>query len=217
VPTHVAPPFATAHFVEKELKTSAMETDSVTLLQETLFRDLTDLARRTDASQAHGHRIDVAAAAAEAADIDYFNQRALCYGRDGDVDNDGADDNIALLGDRGNTMHLDGIGIYYADPIGEALVTGEPFGEDNEKGVFTTIFKVLSAGLFNVIAGLSTGEIYNEERLVAVAVPVIDFDTKLKTGEIGFIPTANQVADFLTVAEDRKHFVRNRTVALGGM
>jgi hypothetical protein len=83
----------------------------------------------------------------------------------------------------------------------------------------------------HVIAGFSTGEMYDEAHLVAVAVPVIDFDTKLTTGEIGFIidaeeageirvsyiPTADQVADFPTAAEDRERFVRNRTVALGGV
>ena len=144
--------------------------------------------------------------------IDCFNQRALRYGRDG------------------NTVHLDGLGICYADPIDEALVTGEPSGGDTETGIFTTIFAVenlaspllstilpivvteLSKGEMHdkavedhVIVGLSTGAMYDEDHLVAVAVLVIDStnaalessehivatlfvdpaDTTPKTGEIG--------------------------------
>jgi hypothetical protein len=40
-----------------------------------------------------------------------------------------------------------------------------------------------------------------------------------EAGEIHvrYIPTADQVADFLTAAEDRERFIRNRTIALGGV
>jgi hypothetical protein len=40
-----------------------------------------------------------------------------------------------------------------------------------------------------------------------------------EAGEIRvrYTPTADHVADFLTAAEDRDRFVRNRTVALGGV
>ena len=35
--------------------------------------------------------------------------------------------------------------------------------------------------------------------------------------QVRYIATADQVANFLTAAEDRERFVRNRTIALGGV
>jgi hypothetical protein len=68
-----------------------------------------------------------------------------------------------------------------------------------------------------VIAMLQRRDLSSRSRHLRVNIGfIIDAE---EAGEIHvrYIPTAGQVADFLTTAEDRERFVRNRTVALGGV